>query len=90
MGKAYAHDKLPDTLLGLQRGIHTGFGKDVIAITAREERFNQFNGINYGGNLYINLDGNVGFFNIVGYKLYKQIVKERPDIHFWHGNMMKQ
>jgi len=48
---AFAQNKLPELLLGFQRGVHTGFGKDVVAITATEERFDQSNGINYGGNL---------------------------------------
>ncbi|MBV5341121.1 MAG: hypothetical protein J0665_16450 [Deltaproteobacteria bacterium] len=74
---AYDQNKLPDSLLGLQRGVQTGFGKSIYAITANEKRFDLFNGINYGGNLYVNLNGNVGFVNIVGHELYEQIVKQR-------------
>ncbi len=80
---AFIQNKLPDSLLGFQRGVHAAFGKDIVAITATEERFDQFNGINYGGNLYVNLEGNIGFINIAGHELYEQIVKERPELHSW-------
>ena len=80
MGNAYAQNKLPDPLLGFGKAVEAAFGRRIIGITPTEARFDQFNGINYRGNLYVNLAGNVGFINIAGHELYHQIEKDRPDL----------
>jgi len=62
-GNAYAQNKLPDSLSGFGEAVEAAFGREIIGITPTEARFDLFNGINYGGNLYVNLNGNVGFGN---------------------------
>ena len=51
---------------------------------ANPERFiDVFNGISYGGKIYVNLNANFGFVNIAGHELYQQLEKDRPDLHCW-------
>lgn len=87
---AYAQNKLPDSLLGFGEAVEAAFGSRIIGITPKEARFDQFNGINYGGNLYINLAGDVGFANVVGHELYHQIEKDRPDLHAWFSEQARK
>lgn len=80
---AYAQNKLHDSLSGIREAVASGFDKELVGITATDERFDIFNGINYGGKFYINLNSSVGFINITGHELYHQIEKDRPDLHSW-------
>ena len=87
---AYVHAELPDALQELRRAVRDGFDKELVGIIPTAERFDTFNGINYGGKIYVNLRFDVGFTNIVGHELYHQIKKDRPDLHAWFASRARQ
>ncbi|NTV13957.1 MAG: hypothetical protein HGA96_08535 [Desulfobulbaceae bacterium] len=66
-------NKLDDSVHGFGAAVKAAFGKTVVGITPTGPDFNDFRGINYGGNLYVNLASNGGFINIAGCQLYHQI-----------------
>ena len=80
---AYVQRDLPDSLNAFAKAARAAFGTQVVGITATEPRFNQFNGINYRGTIYVNLDGNRNFINIAGHEIYHSLEKDRPDLHQW-------
>jgi hypothetical protein len=70
---AYVQTELPDDLHGFQRAVKAGFDRELVGVTPTEQRFNGFNGVNYGGKLYVNLHGDIGFIHTAGHELYHQI-----------------
>lgn len=80
---AYVEVGLRNDVSEIGKAIQAGFGKEVVGVLPTEERFNLFTGINYGGRIYVNAAGKVGFVNIAGHELYHQIAFDRPDLHEW-------
>lgn len=87
---AYVTTDMLSSLGELAAAAEAAFGGKVEAIKPTAEKFNIFNGINFGGTNYINVDANVGFINIVGHELYHQIEKERPDLHQWFSEQARK
>ena len=65
--KAYVTTDLLPSFKEFAEATKAAFGTKITAIKSTEPRFNIFNGINYGGTNYINLDGDVSFINIIGH-----------------------
>lgn len=65
------------------------FGGKLAAIRPTAERFNIFNGINYGGTNYININADVGFINIVGHEIGHDLKRDRPDLYKWYQDQLK-
>ena len=80
---AYVRQNLPEALSDVADGTKAAFGVEVIGVTGTTPQSNSFNGINYGGKLYVNLNSNVGYTNVIGHELYHEIAKKRPDLHQW-------
>lgn len=87
---AYVQSELPDALSGIREAIESGFGVQVAAIQPTARRFNVFNGINYGGTNFINLNANTEFINTVGHELYHDLERDRPDLHQWFREQASQ
>ena len=65
--KSYVTTDLLPSFKEFAEAIKAAFGTNIAAIKPTEQRFNTFNGINYGGTNYINTDADVSFINIAGH-----------------------
>ena len=79
-GNAYEEAELPDTLSGVRDAVQTAFGRDIRAVAPTAERFDIFNGVHTGGEVYVNVKSDVGFVQIAGHELYHHIEETRPDL----------
>lgn len=87
---AYVQNTLPDALHGIREAVKSGFDKELVGITPTEQRFDGFDGVNYGGYSFINLNTERGFINIAGHELFHSLEKERPDLHAWFKEQAQQ
>ena len=78
---AYVTSDLLSSFTEFAKAVTAAFSSKVTGIKPTEPRFDTFNGINYGGTNYINLDADVSFINITGHELYHDLEKQRPDYH---------
>lgn len=83
---AYVQWDLPDSLAEFADAAKTAFGAEVVGIRPRHARFDQFDGINYRGRNYINLNAEPGFINVAGHEIGHQLKKDRPDLYQWFAN----
>jgi len=80
---AYVTADLRGSLVGYAAAAGAAFGTKIVGIQPTAERFNVFNGINFGGANYINVAADVRFINTTGHELYEELARARPDLHAW-------
>ena len=83
-GNAYEAVELPDSFSGIQKAIRAAFGRDLRAVAPTAERFDAFNGIYVGGEVYVSTTADSGFVQIDGHELYHHIERARPDLIRWY------
>lgn len=86
---AYVQRDLPDSLDEFAKAASAAFNAQIIGISPTDSRFNQFNGINYGGKEYVNLDANVSFINIAGHEIGHTIESNNPALYAWFAQQAK-
>lgn len=81
---AYALAQPGTARTNIAAAIKAAFGKDTVFIAHQIPEGSGFEGISYGGRIYVNIANEQhGFVNILGHELLHQIKEDYPEVYEW-------